>query len=65
VLPGGQISLAVLGWGQDAGGEIYVLGNVSGVPFPDPNAEVAETGLVLKLVPAPDNEDDDRANDKD
>jgi glucose/arabinose dehydrogenase len=60
VLPGGQVSLAVLGWGQDARGEIYVLGNVSGVPFPDSMGE--PTGHVLRLVPAPktgDDKDDD------
>ena len=33
VLPGSKVSLAVLGIGQDAHGEIYVMGNVSGVPF--------------------------------
>ena len=35
VIPGGAISLAVLGMGQDANGEIYVSGNISGLPFPD------------------------------
>jgi glucose/arabinose dehydrogenase len=52
VLPGGSLSLALLGFGQDASGEIYALGNVSGVPFPDPAA--GPTGRVLKLVPAPE-----------
>jgi glucose/arabinose dehydrogenase len=46
VLPGGAISLAVLGFGQDASGELYVLGNIFGVPF-------GTDGRVLKLVPAP------------
>ncbi len=34
----------VLGFGQDANGEIYVLGNTTGVPF-------ESTGAVYKLVP--------------
>jgi hypothetical protein len=56
VLPGGAISLAVLGIGQDAHGELYALGNVSGVPF-------GTDGRVLRLVAAPeadDGEDDDK-----
>jgi glucose/arabinose dehydrogenase len=52
VLPGGAVSLAVLGIGQDAQGEIYVTGNVSGVPFGD-------AGKVLRLVPAPEADADD------
>ena len=55
VVPGGALSLALLGWGQDASGEIYALGNISGVPFPDP--ELGPTGRALKLVPAPEAED--------
>ena len=35
VIPGGAVSLAVLGIGEDAAGEIYVTGNISGLPFPD------------------------------
>lgn len=27
------IGLALLGFGQDAAGEVYVLGNISGTPF--------------------------------
>jgi glucose/arabinose dehydrogenase len=46
VLPGGAVSLAVLGMGQDANGELYVLGNIFGVPF-------GTDGRVLRLVPAP------------
>jgi glucose/arabinose dehydrogenase len=46
VLPGGAISLAVLGVGQDASGELYVLGNIFGVPF-------GTDGKVLKLVAGP------------
>ncbi len=52
VLPGGELSLALLGFGQDAAGEVYALGNVSGIPFPDPVS--GPTGRVLKLVPAPE-----------
>jgi glucose/arabinose dehydrogenase len=38
------IGLAILGFGQDASGEVYVLGNISGTPF-------GTEGVVLKLVP--------------
>jgi hypothetical protein len=62
VLPGGALSLALLGWGQDARGELYVLGNISGLPFPDP--AVGPTGRVLRLVPAP-GADDDKDDDDD
>ena len=55
VIPGGALSLALLGWGQDASDELYVLGNISGVPFPD--AAGVPTGRVLKLVPAPEADD--------
>jgi glucose/arabinose dehydrogenase len=37
-------TLAVLGMGQDASGEIYVMGNITGVPFGD-------GGVVLRIVP--------------
>lgn len=37
-------TIAVLGMGQDASGEIYVLGNLSGRPFGD-------GGVVLRLAP--------------
>jgi len=63
VLPGGALSLALLGWGQDARGELYVLGNISGLPFPDPL--VGPTGRVLRLVPAPKVDDDKDDDDKD
>jgi glucose/arabinose dehydrogenase len=54
VLPGGAVSLAVLGSGVDAKEELYVTGNVFGVPF-------GNNGVVVKLVSAPeaDNDDDD------
>jgi hypothetical protein len=37
--------MALLGWGQDASGELYAMGNINGVPF-------GTGGRVLKLVPA-------------
>ena len=66
VVPGGALSLALLGWGQDAHGEVYVLGNVSGVPFPaDPISQTGATGHVIKLVPAPKTGHDKDRDDKD
>jgi len=38
-------TLAVLGMGEDAAGEIYVTGNISGLPF-------GSEGVVLRLAPA-------------
>ncbi len=38
------LELFLLGFGQDAAGELYVLANSTGVPF-------GETGVVLKIVP--------------
>jgi Glucose / Sorbosone dehydrogenase len=54
VLPGGAVALSVLGIGQDAHGELYVTGNVFGVPF-------GNAGKVLRIVPSPgsDKNDDD------
>ncbi len=43
--PGNSLSLALLGWGEDADGELYPLGNISGLPFFD-------EGVVMKIVPA-------------
>jgi len=40
-----ELGLSLLGFGQDAGGEIYVLANGTGTPFGD-------TGVVLRLAPA-------------
>jgi hypothetical protein len=37
-------TLAVLGMGQDAHGEIYTMGNISGLPF-------GSGGVVLRLAP--------------
>ena len=39
-----ELGLTLLGFGQDADGELYVLGNTTGVPF-------GETGVVLKITP--------------
>jgi glucose/arabinose dehydrogenase len=50
VLPGGAVSLAVLGSGVDTSGELYTTGNVSGLPF-------GNTGVVVRLVPAPEADD--------
>jgi len=38
-------TLAVLGMGQDASGEIYVMGNINGIPF-------GTDGVLLRLAPA-------------
>jgi len=38
------IGLALLGFGEDASGEVYALGNISGTPF-------GTDGVVLKIVP--------------
>jgi glucose/arabinose dehydrogenase len=52
VVPGNALSLALLGWGEDAAGELYPMGNISGLPF-------FTEGRVLKIVPAPEPEDVD------
>ncbi len=39
-----RLGLAVLGFGEDATGELYVLGNETGVPF-------GSTGVVLRIAP--------------
>ncbi len=43
-LAGGAVNRSVLGFGQDADGEVYVLGNSTGVPFGD-------TGEVYRIDP--------------
>ena len=62
VVPGGAISLAVLGMGQDAKGEIYVTGNISGLPFPDAGPdETLNTpddifrGRIVRIIRAEDS----------
>lgn len=38
------VTLAVLGMGQDASGEVYVMGNINGLPF-------GTEGVVLRIAP--------------
>jgi glucose/arabinose dehydrogenase len=52
ITPSNAPNLAVLGFGEDGNGEIYLLGNVSGIPF-------GTGGVVIKLIPAPHHDDDD------
>ena len=47
-----RLGLAVLGFGQDASGEIYVLGNETGVPFGAGDEFDIPTGVVLKIANA-------------
>jgi hypothetical protein len=58
IVPGNRLNLALLGFGQDADGELYALGNVSGVPFGD-------EGVVVKIVPVPEEDEDDDRHDHD
>lgn len=51
------VGLSVLGFGQDARGEIYLMGNSTGVP-------AGNTGVVLKLT-AVDRDDDDEDDGQD
>lgn len=44
------LALRLLGFGQDAGGELYILGNTTGVPFPDDDGN--DTGVVLRVTRA-------------
>jgi hypothetical protein len=52
IVGGNSLGFAVLGMGQDADGEVYLTGNRSGLPF-------GSAGMVLKIVPAPDEHDRD------
>jgi glucose/arabinose dehydrogenase len=40
----GALDLALLGWGQDAHGELYVMGNINGVPF-------GNDGVIQRIAP--------------
>jgi len=40
------LGLSLLGFGQDAGGTLYALGNTTGIPF-------GTTGVVLRIAPPP------------
>ena len=44
------LGLALFGFGQDHEGELYVLGNATGIPFPD-RTTGANTGVVLRMTP--------------
>jgi glucose/arabinose dehydrogenase len=57
ITPSNAPNLAVLGFGEDANGEIYVLGNVNGVPF-------GAGGVVIKLISAPHDDDHDHDDDQ-
>jgi glucose/arabinose dehydrogenase len=49
---GDRLGLAVLGFGQDASGELYVLGNETGTPFgAGPSLDIP-TGVVLRIARA-------------
>lgn len=43
-----NLGLALFGFGQDSAGELYVLGNTTGVPT---LTDAGKTGVVMKLVP--------------
>lgn len=43
-------SIFITGFGEDTAGEIYVIGNTTGIPFP--NAQGVKTGVVLRLKAA-------------
>lgn len=45
------LSIFLHGFGQDTAGELYVLGNTTGIPFP--NAEGKRTGVVLRITTVP------------
>ena len=47
-----RLGLAVLGFGQDAHGEIYVLGNETGVPFGIGPGFDIPTGVLMRIAPA-------------
>lgn len=46
-----RLGLALFGFGQDHAGEVYVLGNATGVPFPE-RTTGRNTGVVLRIAPA-------------
>lgn len=58
IVPGNRLYLALLGFARDSDGELYALGNVSGVPFGD-------EGVVVKIIPAPETDEDDDEEDDD
>ena len=58
IVPGNRLHLALLGFGQDANGELYALGNVSGLPFGD-------EGVVVKIEDGDDDDGDDDGDEDD
>ncbi len=46
ISPSNAPNIAVLGFGEDTSGEVYVTGNISGTPF-------GTRGVVLRLAPVP------------
>jgi hypothetical protein len=52
------LGLNLLGFGQDAAGELYVMANATGTPF-------GETGVILRIAQAPDDGDDGDDGDGD
>ena len=58
ITPSNAPNMAVLGFGEDAGGEVYVTGNVSGTPF-------GSGGVVMRLAPAPHHHGDHQPHDDD
>jgi glucose/arabinose dehydrogenase len=52
-----ELGIAVMGWGQDAHGELYVLSNDSGTLQDKANNFPGTGGVVLKLVPAEGGDD--------
>jgi glucose/arabinose dehydrogenase len=45
-----RLGLALFGFGQDHSGELYVLGNATGIPFPD-RTTGQPTGVVQRIAP--------------
>jgi glucose/arabinose dehydrogenase len=56
ITPSNAPNLAVLGFGEDNAGEVYLTGNVAGVPF-------GKGGVVLRLAPAPKQDRHDEDDD--
>jgi glucose/arabinose dehydrogenase len=56
ITPSNAPNMAVLGFGEDTAGEVYVTGNILGIPF-------GTGGVVLRLAPAPNNNRHDHDDD--
>jgi glucose/arabinose dehydrogenase len=60
IADGNRLTIALLGWGQDAGGELYVMGNVFGLPFSETvGEEVVPNGIVMRIAPHTESPADD------